>query len=315
MKAICALLTGLVIILTFKVGYSQTNIYHPFPSSNADWIYYQFSPCLNPNDWPPCYLTDLHPYYYEQKGGDTVVNFVTYHKIFRLDSGAVNNLGTYMAGGIREDNNKKIYFLDFSNASPEFMLYDFSSTNVGDTLVHSYFPPCNQDNTVGIINSIDSVQTLDGLWRKRYWVTANTWQGFPTDYVIEGIGLQTDLMAGPCTYEFLRTGFSCFHENNFLLYQQTSCNYYYSHLGTFEITNNLNTSIFPNPSDGEFIIKSEGFGSKNLEIYNILGENVYSTNINSQTSIINLMVPSGTYFLQLKTGQGTANKKIIIQKK
>ena len=64
----------------------------------------------------------------------------------------------------------------------------------------------------------------------------------------------------------------------------------------------------------------------NIKIYNVLGEKVFQSIINKSTplsfgelsgvrSIINLDLPNGVYFLNIKTDEGTtANKKIIIQK-
>jgi len=51
----------------------------------------------------------------------------------------------------------------------------------------------------------------------------------------------------------------------------------------------------------------ENIQMNSIEIYNVMGEKIYST-------IINLDAPNGIYFPQLKTEQGIANKKIMINK-
>ena len=56
------------------------------------------------------------------------------------------------------------------------------------------------------------------------------------------------------------------------------------------------------------------FENVQIKIYNVYGEIVYSSVIISKSSTINLDAPNGVYFLQLKTNEGTAVKKIIIQK-
>jgi hypothetical protein len=73
-------------------------------------------------------------------------------------------------------------------------------------------------------------------------------------------------------------------------------------------------TISPNPTSGAFEVRSEKLRVESVEIYNMMGEKVYSSIINSQSSIINLDAPNGVYFLQLKTSEGTAVKKIVISK-
>jgi hypothetical protein len=72
--------------------------------------------------------------------------------------------------------------------------------------------------------------------------------------------------------------------------------------------------IYPNPSIGIFSIKSSENISA-IEIVNLVGEKIYQSAINSTKSEIDLSKqPNGIYFLQLKTEQGVATKKLIINK-
>ncbi len=72
-------------------------------------------------------------------------------------------------------------------------------------------------------------------------------------------------------------------------------------------------SVFPNPGNGIFLIKSE-IKNSSIEIVNVLGEKVYATKINSAQSEIDLSKqPQGIYFIKLISEQGTATKKLIIQ--
>ncbi|MBI4932218.1 MAG: T9SS type A sorting domain-containing protein [Bacteroidetes bacterium] len=90
--------------------------------------------------------------------------------------------------------------------------------------------------------------------------------------------------------------------------------------------NNLedNTSISPNPTSGIFSIQSSEKISA-VEIMNVLGAKVYSLNPvgNNSNGVNHLLThslidlssqPSGIYFLQIKTDEGSATKKLIIQK-
>ncbi|MEK6617013.1 MAG: T9SS type A sorting domain-containing protein [Bacteroidota bacterium] len=75
-------------------------------------------------------------------------------------------------------------------------------------------------------------------------------------------------------------------------------------------------SVYPNPNIGQFTLVIESNAKQSqIEIYNVLGEKVYSEKIlNLKSLIINLDVPDGVYFLQLKSENGTETKKLIIQK-
>ncbi|MBI4931612.1 MAG: T9SS type A sorting domain-containing protein [Bacteroidetes bacterium] len=74
----------------------------------------------------------------------------------------------------------------------------------------------------------------------------------------------------------------------------------------------LNTqfSVYPNPSSGEFTV----YGLQSaveLSVYDVLGNKVFCTTVNRKQETINLNAPAGIYFLQIKTPDGTAVKKII----
>lgn len=88
-------------------------------------------------------------------------------------------------------------------------------------------------------------------------------------------------------------------------------------------TNSLNEtqsiiSIFPNPSNGDFTIKSSTNNNKTFFIiYNTLGQNIYSITLNNTHTNINLSnYPSGIYLFRAftETGNITSEGKFIIQK-
>jgi len=71
--------------------------------------------------------------------------------------------------------------------------------------------------------------------------------------------------------------------------------------------------VYPNPSAGIFTINTEEKVHE-LNIYNLLGEKIISQTIQNEKEEINLRnQPDGIYFLELRTGQGTAVKKIIVR--
>ncbi|MBI3501253.1 MAG: T9SS type A sorting domain-containing protein [Bacteroidetes bacterium] len=93
--------------------------------------------------------------------------------------------------------------------------------------------------------------------------------------------------------------------------------------GTNEMTNDeLQMTIYPNPTSGLFEIQvgngqSAAGNEYKIEIYNVFGEKVTRSVIPSGARNLTIdlsQAPGGIYFLHIKTEQGIANKKIIINK-
>lgn len=92
-----------------------------------------------------------------------------------------------------------------------------------------------------------------------------------------------------------------------------------------EIRNSHEINIFPNPSNGNFSMSftSSEKNNYNLEIQNVLGEIIYSETFSPLSSKRGAggevqfdlsKQSSGLYFILIKTEQGTAVQKLIIQK-
>ncbi|MES2568194.1 MAG: YHYH protein [Bacteroidota bacterium] len=85
-----------------------------------------------------------------------------------------------------------------------------------------------------------------------------------------------------------------------------------------EVIKTYSLKVFPNPSNGEFLINIE----ENLELFaeaqvvNMIGEVVYSTGVTSETTLINLPtnIGSGIYFVRIlgKQSQVYATEKIMV---
>jgi hypothetical protein len=88
--------------------------------------------------------------------------------------------------------------------------------------------------------------------------------------------------------------------------------------GINEIKNKPEVSLYPNPSNGKFIIQSVGFNYKSLiEIYNVLGEKVYTSNVSSFYTTIDISnEANGIYLYRMidEKGGPSSEGKFIIQK-
>lgn len=72
--------------------------------------------------------------------------------------------------------------------------------------------------------------------------------------------------------------------------------------------------LFPNPSDGKFTVEMENVEKGVIEIYDVLGEMVFHSEITSPKSELIMNLPNGIYFYQLKeTAKVIDAGKIIVQ--
>ena len=75
-----------------------------------------------------------------------------------------------------------------------------------------------------------------------------------------------------------------------------------------------NFSVYPNPSNGKFIINSNG-NINSIEIYNICGEKIFQSEFRNQKSEIDLSAqPAGIYFYQITNKQQIIGDGKIILK-
>ena len=85
------------------------------------------------------------------------------------------------------------------------------------------------------------------------------------------------------------------------------------------IENHENTPLIfisPNPSNGEFIILCN-VTMLRVDIYNLFGGKIYSSDIGRQQPIVSFDIssqPNGIYFIRINTFEGILTKKIILQK-
>ena len=75
--------------------------------------------------------------------------------------------------------------------------------------------------------------------------------------------------------------------------------------------------VYPNHTSGKFEVRSEKSEVRSIEIYNVLGEKIYSLSPSGGGSGGGLIIdlsgkPKGIYFLRLVTENSIISKKIIL---
>jgi outer membrane protein assembly factor BamB len=85
-------------------------------------------------------------------------------------------------------------------------------------------------------------------------------------------------------------------------------------LSTNEISNINGFKIYPNPvNNGEFYISTLSNGVKSVQIFDMLGKQVYSNNIDANKSITTSNLKAGLYILKVKEGDKSSSAKLIVK--
>jgi len=299
-----------LIIIFFVVGattFGQSNIYHPFPDSNAMWTDRIYE--------PGCNMTDECSINQYTLTGDTLINGIIYKKL--TQSGYIisqNYQYTYYseyAGAIRQEiNNKKVfYFPPYYYPQVDTLLYDFD-LNVGDSLPLTYLYPWNFCNAV--VDTIDSV-AVGSSYHKRFHIsTTNT---YPEEtWLIEGIGCSRGLFGFYCaSWEYWKY-LTCFIQNDTISYPtppNSDCN-----LITFisELKNQPNSIlIYPNPVKDRFTIDlSVILRNTYLSISNVNGQELIEQKIKDNKTELDISnLPTGVFILRIWNENILEIKRVI----
>ena len=320
----------LLIIIFWSVSIkAQTNVYHPFPTSNAIWREFSYHDQFQSSS-SSCsdYQNEIY--------GDTIVGSFTYHKIMSYvkyyafpycgypPSMYTPSYFNYYIGAFREDTAiRKVYFLPLDSIS-DTLLYDFN-LNIGDTLPTTYTNNDHNDinsPVINIVTSIDSV-LIGNEYHKRFEISALNWGGYfgPYVYLIEGIGSSFGLLGWlrPDPEVPIGSNLLCFKQNGLTVFPDSSyqCDIV-SSIDENEIKSEPIIQIFPNPFSESTTIEFENKNSENysLEIYNNLGQKVRMiSNIRNNKIIIERgNFNSGIYFFQLKNNCGIKQTgKLVVE--
>lgn len=299
----------LFLLLPAFAGKAQTNIYHPFPTSNAFWEI-DGSNCLYPS---VCNDTRYGIV------GDTLIGGLNYIQIYSLYDSTLTNPNSHYYAAIREEN-KRVYTRIGSN--PETLLYDFN-LEVGDTIWHTFSETFfTTDSFFQHVLTVDSMLLLDGKYRKR-WVfeSATT----PDDIVIEGIGSISGIgLFNPIKNAWATNGdqyqFACFKHNDTALYiNNPECeNCFCSMLTSIDKPKNVfQCKITPNPVSGKIqLCFNNEVNNVEILIYNTSGQLIYTcNNVSGKTTSLDMSnFKSGLYLLQVSENQIILfSDKIIVE--
>ncbi len=78
---------------------------------------------------------------------------------------------------------------------------------------------------------------------------------------------------------------------------------------------NNNISLYPNPSNGSFVIEPSNATKQTMQVYDVDGKMVLSQSINGKTSIDASSLNEGVYNISLISSEGVVNKRVVILNK
>ena len=245
-------------------------------------------------------------------GEDTILNNKTYKKVYStLYAPYDTTMSIWTCDKfIREDSN--IVYLAFRDTAygNEFVVYNFN-LGVGDeielpTIIDGYY--FHDQNFTAIVNSVDSVE-INGVFLKRIIFE----DSFYRISWIEGIGNTQGFLESGFIIDYCSTSLLCVHQNEELIYVDTSSNSCIIALGINDIEKeSLNLKIYPTIVNDILRIETQNNDIKELEVIDVLGRVVKKESIYNNKQVNCNQLKAGVYncIITTKDNKRVANKFI-----
>lgn len=305
--------TSLLILIIFVLSAdARAQIYHPLVETGNVWNVEFQSFEVNGN------IIFHYDNYRYSLGNDTMIGGHLYKTLIsqrtygyvtdgypQYDYWYNLNDSPVTVGALREDSTKKIWLYDLGFLGGAFtghdtLLYDFN-VSIGDTL--------HWTQGQMIVTGIDSIQLLNGEWRRRI-VLNHPYEGIK--YWIEGIGA-TEVIHQPYWIYFeVLTQLTCFEQNGLILYKDPPYGIpLYVILNCESLATNVEgigqpsyeVHITPNivSENFRFLFQSAISKSLTLRLTDIFGRSIYEQQLHSgETYSINCSdFPNGILIAQL----------------
>lgn len=287
----------IISILLVKGLISQD--YIPLAVEGAHWvILYDEIESIQPVD-------DLWEYH---ALGDTIINNLTYKKIFKRDLVVTQDgppfeaEGTYqLFGVIRDDTtNRKVYAIQFDhvNGCPdneEYLIYDFSKS-IGDTIDLCIIPDWKEF----VIDDI-YFQEIFGFNSRIY--TDGDW-----DELYEGMGSNFGLFEEMFAPFKKSTRLYVYHTFLYYYCRESPCWLFVSLNETWD---NNSIKLFPNPAQ-DFISIATSEEINSVKVFNNLGQTIMYLKGDVRKLDLQTITP-GLYIFEIQTNETSVVKKVYIE--
>lgn len=283
----------LITALLFTALFSVTSVAQiPMPLGNANWKYKSTSDVM----------VVTYYYYHSQDTAQYTFMGNDYFKVtYDTSATPTNNFNKFF---LRNDTSAQQVFLYDSMTNAEYVLYDFGVV-AGDTVRNIY----NQMGLTPDSARVDSVvsRNLNGVSRKYIYTTSlgNPWSWGYTKIWIEGIGSTYEFASPSGHNPFNGYELICFNGNSQLLFGDTaSCSS--PSPNAIQAKQKSEFSLHPNPAFSNLFLTIDIAEKITVEVYNISGQLVETfKGMNAGYNQLDISgLPSGLYFLQVKTSSG-----------
>ena len=289
----------LLLFSSLCVGRLQAQMYHPFPIDSASWTVDFMTPIP--------FGTAHIPRNYVMSG-DSVVNGVTYSKLYSTSDSAGTIANGPLSALLREQN-RVVYALNpcCGFDSGEVALYDFN-LNTGDT----FFVNALFDTATFEVTTVDSEMVAGSVYRRAINLSATG--GFTPFYApfmrwVEGIG---DVVNGPYYFDVPAVDWwalaLCFFEKGLRVWPPSTGNCWITGLNE---TEKEKTSFNYLPS--YVIVTFPSDAERKITVMDLSGKPMrfFSTNAR-QVQIERGNLSSGMYFLKIETSKNALNTYKIV---
>ena len=88
----------------------------------------------------------------------------------------------------------------------------------------------------------------------------------------------------------------------------------YCHIGIKEFSNLSSLKIYPNPSNGSFVVETGNSEKQVVRVFDLSGKIVLSQIVTEKTTINASNLNEGIYIISLTSSGGIINKRLVIVK-
>jgi hypothetical protein len=268
------------VLMAFATMNAFGQVYHPLVTEGKIWSTFH-DICKTPNN----------DYYsnFTKFEGDFTINDTLYKKFWTCKD-TVNNSWEQF-GFIREDSSRRVWYRYSTNYN-ERLVYDFGVV-AGDSVQSSY-----PDEQYYYVDSIDSIQLLNGEYRKQFHISCS----YDGETWIEGVGSLEGVNEGmTCGYVGDTPRLICMLDHGDLLYHNDfyqECHYI---SGINDKENSVKQIVLqPNPASGQVTIITKGFAGSKIRVMDIQQREVMSveSEVSDRTVIDISEFAPGIYFVE-----------------
>jgi hypothetical protein len=244
---------------------------------------------------------------------DTIVNSINCKKI-RYQFGTCNYASSFMY-----DDSDRVYFYD-APSNKFNLLYDFNKLPGETWYIKASGLSGGKDSSLVHVDSTSTVvinsNTLKVLYTTIDGSAGGNWVGI-NGKITEKLGHEKfmfPLISGLCDENF-NDGLRCYQDSTIVYYQTgiaPSCDY--TTVGINELSTSNIISISPNPASSEIQVTGNQSSVVGIDVYNTLGEKVYTSPITDYRSPITVNIaalPTGMYFAEIKSQKEITVRKFI----